>query len=75
MMIIMIIMKKIITLIILHFTILIYAQPGSVDNTFNPNDSGLSKGDGPNGTVRSTLLQLDGKIIIGGDFTNLTNGA
>ncbi|MBM6498048.1 hypothetical protein H9X54_001870, partial [Flavobacterium macrobrachii] len=35
---------------------------GSLDTTFNP-------GSGANNTVRTTAVQLDGKIIIGGDFT------
>ena len=40
---------------------------GAVDETFDPN---------PNGPVRAVLLQPDGKIIIGGEFTSLKpNGA
>jgi uncharacterized delta-60 repeat protein len=35
---------------------------GSLDGTFNPKT-------GVNGTVRTTSIQSDGKIIIGGDFT------
>ena len=36
---------------------------GSIDGTFNPN---------ANGVVRAILLQPDGKIVIGGDFTSLS---
>lgn len=39
---------------------------GSIDNTFNP-------GLGPNSTVRSVAIQVDGKIIIGGHFTLYNN--
>jgi uncharacterized delta-60 repeat protein len=37
-------------------------EDGSLDNTFNT-------GIGANGTVRSITVQFDGKIIIGGNFT------
>ena len=40
-----------------------FAQLGALDATFNT-------GTGPNGFVRTTALQIDGKIIIGGEFTN-----
>ncbi|HBG71995.1 MAG: hypothetical protein A2W93_05425 [Bacteroidetes bacterium GWF2_43_63] len=36
---------------------------GSLDVTFNPDS-------GANGAIRTTAIQSDGKIIIGGDFTN-----
>src|SRR5882672_1217757 len=40
---------------------------GSLDATFNPNT---------NGAVRAVVVQADGKILIGGDFTALQpNGA
>jgi len=40
------------------------AQPdGTIDTTFNP-------GTGANGTVNTTALQPDGKILIGGEFTS-----
>lgn len=38
---------------------------GSVDLAFNPN---------PNGPVRALVLQPDGRILIGGDFTSLQPG-
>ena len=37
---------------------------GSLDSTFNP---------GPNGVVRCLVLQADGAIIVGGDFTMLAS--
>ena len=37
---------------------------GSLDSSFNP-------GTQANGTVRSIALQPDGKVLIGGDFTNV----
>lgn len=39
-------------------------QDGSVDNTFNPDT-------GTNGSVRAIAVQVDGKIVIGGVFTNV----
>jgi uncharacterized delta-60 repeat protein/uncharacterized repeat protein (TIGR01451 family) len=37
---------------------------GSVDPTFNP-------GSGPDGAVRAIAIQLDGRILLGGAFTNV----
>ncbi len=37
---------------------------GSVDPAFNP-------GSGPDATVRAIAIQLDGRILAGGDFTNV----
>jgi uncharacterized delta-60 repeat protein len=45
------------------------AQTGSIDHSFNPTDIGFGNGDGANNWVRSTVLQPDGKILIGGSFT------
>ncbi len=45
------------------------AQHGAIDPTFNPSDVGFSAGDGPAGDVHTTVVQPDGKILIGGDFT------
>ncbi len=50
------------------------AQPGANDPTFNPGDLGFGFGDGANNIVYTTALQPDGKIIIGGVFTDY-NGA
>jgi uncharacterized delta-60 repeat protein len=43
------------------------AQPGSLDTTFNP-------GSGANGQIISMVLQTNGQIVIGGNFTTF-NGA
>lgn len=65
-------MKKLITsiltLIILAFKI--YAQPGSIDSTFNIGDLGFGYGDGANNEIWTHSIQNDGKIIIGGNFTS-----
>jgi len=46
-----------------------FAQPGSNDPTFNVLDDGsMSNGRGPNDVVRTSSMQSDGKVIIGGDF-------
>jgi hypothetical protein len=39
---------------------------GSVDTGFDP-------GSGPNNSVRALALQSDGKLLIGGAFTNVNN--
>jgi uncharacterized delta-60 repeat protein len=39
-------------------------QDGSLDSTFNFSN-------GPNGTVEEILIQPDGKIVVGGDFTQI----
>lgn len=46
--------------------------PGNIDPTFNPTDPGFGIGDGVSGetsTIYSQAEQADGKILIGGDFT------
>ncbi|TDE06043.1 T9SS sorting signal type C domain-containing protein [Flavobacterium sandaracinum] len=53
---------------------LAYSQQGKVDAAFNTYDDGL-QGDGFDGTVRTTALQADGKLIVGGDFLNFNGGA
>lgn len=45
------------------------AQPGTIDKSFNPLDSGYWKGNGLNGNVSESILQPDGKIIIVGSFS------
>lgn len=42
------------------------AQPGSNDPSFNPSDIGHGNGDGIIGDVRASVLQPDGRIIVGG---------
>lgn len=44
------------------------AQDAVLDPTFNPTDLGFGRGDGARGTVKTSLLLPDGKILIGGDF-------
>ncbi|MDQ3190457.1 MAG: hypothetical protein M3Q58_02590 [Bacteroidota bacterium] len=66
-------MKKIFTLFVflvanIFFPVDTFAQPGTNDLTFNPNDIGFGNGDGFSGLVRSTAIQNDGKIVVGGDF-------
>src|SRR5690554_7231419 len=46
------------------------AQPGALDLTFNPNDFGSGMGTGANDEVYTTVLQSNGKILIGGNFTS-----
>lgn len=46
------------------------AQQGAIDPTFNPTDNGYGFGDGANGIVYTNAVQADGKIIVGGTFTN-----
>ena len=63
-------MKKqlLITIILIIFGFTTYAQPGTIDLTFNPIDVG--SGNGANNDVLTTSIQSDGKIIIGGNFTS-----
>src|SRR5690554_4070363 len=46
------------------------AQPGALDLTFNPNDFGSGMGTGANDEVYIIVLQSNGKILIGGNFTS-----
>ena len=55
------------TFIVIIFGFTTYAQPGTIDLTFNPTDVG--SGNGANNDVLTTSIQSDGKIIIGGSFT------
>jgi uncharacterized delta-60 repeat protein len=43
-----------------------FAQTGTIDDGFNPSDLGFG---GANGSVYITTIQPDGKIIIGGSFS------
>jgi uncharacterized delta-60 repeat protein len=70
-------MKKILitTILSLILTGAIYAQSGSIDNTFNPNDLGFGYGDGVNyGVIFAISLQSDGKIVVGGNQFTSYNG-
>jgi uncharacterized delta-60 repeat protein len=57
-------MKRIIIIANLLLSLVVFAQPGSIDLSFNP--SGTT---GANDNIRTMSIQNDGKIIIGGDFT------
>ena len=61
-------MKKIITLLVLHSTLVFFAQTGTIDNTFNTNDVGYGNAPGANSNVLASAFQSDGKIIICGNF-------
>jgi uncharacterized delta-60 repeat protein len=65
-------MKKRATSLLLALLLLqslfIRSQPGYIDQTFNSTDTGLGYGDGPNGNVLTSIVQPDGKILIGGNF-------
>ncbi|MEM8521192.1 T9SS sorting signal type C domain-containing protein [Flavobacterium sp. PL12] len=60
-------------LLFFFITNITYSQEGKADATFNTYDDGLL-GDGFDGTVRTVTLQSDGKLIVGGEFSNF-NGA
>ncbi|HET6226968.1 MAG TPA: T9SS type A sorting domain-containing protein [Bacteroidia bacterium] len=47
---------------------------GEIDPTFNPTDRGFDFGLGANQAVKTTAVQTDGKILIGGEFKRY-NGA
>ena len=51
------------------------ALAGELDASFNPSDIGFGNGDGANNTVKTTVLQADGKIVIGGSFTSYNSTA
>lgn len=55
------------------FSNVAFSQQGKSDVTFNTYDDGLL-GDGFDGIVRTVALQTDGKLIVGGEFSNF-NGA
>ena len=48
---------------VLPSTLLLHAQPGSLDMTFNP-------GTGANASVACMALETNGQIVIGGNFTS-----
>ena len=47
----------------------LHAQDGANDPTFNPLDIGFGHGNGANGIIYTTKQQIDGKFLIGGQFT------
>ena len=50
--------------LLFNFTLPLFAQDGSIDNTFN------NGGTGADISCNTITLQSDGKILIGGNFTN-----
>ena len=52
------------------FTVNAYAQAGSNDYSFNLLDMSTGLPNGPSGSVYSTNIQSDGKIIIAGNFSS-----
>jgi len=65
-------MKKIFSLsFLLLLNSLLFSQlPGTNDATFNPTDDGsFGNGDNANSYINCSVIQPDGKIIIGGEFT------
>ncbi|OFX65411.1 MAG: hypothetical protein A2X15_00340 [Bacteroidetes bacterium GWB2_32_14] len=64
-------MRKYLLLMLLFaaFSFNVKAQSGSIDDSFNPEVTGASS------TVRTTAIQSNGKIIIGGYFTSYNGTA
>ena len=58
------------TFFIIFLSVNNFAQQGKLDLNFNTYDDGTS-GDGFDNAVRTLALQLDGNLIVGGDFLNL----
>ena len=63
-------MKKIIVLTLILFSTSFFGQPGSIDLSFNSLDTGFNNAIEADGRVITSIIQSDGKIIIGGDFTS-----
>jgi len=55
--------------ILLHISINLFSQAGSLDTTFDNGPSLLN-----NGIIHTTIIQPDGKIIVGGSFYFNNNG-
>ncbi len=68
-------MRQFLSIIFLFVLFFIQAQPGTIDLTFNSSDQGFGLGDGTNDYVKDIIIQPDGKIIIGGDFTTYNSNA
>jgi uncharacterized delta-60 repeat protein len=47
------------------------AQDGAIDTTFNPDDVGFDFGNGANGLIRTIVRQPDGRLLIGGEFSEV----
>ena len=67
-------MKKSLLIIFSFLLFIVCAQqPGGLDISFNSSDLGFGYGDGANNYVKDIILQPDGKIIIGGDFSTFNS--
>jgi uncharacterized delta-60 repeat protein len=53
----------------LFLSISLFAQEGTLDQTFNSFDNGNNYSVGANGNVKAIKVQTDGKALIGGTFT------
>jgi uncharacterized delta-60 repeat protein len=63
--------KLLLCLLLIISHLLTYAQPGANDPTFNTFDDGtFGSGYGFDGSVKATVIESDGKIVAGGDFTS-----
>ena len=64
-------MKKLLQLLLTcYFAVIIFAQAGSTDKSFNVADTGNGYGDGPASIVNQTIKLSDGKFLICGNFTS-----
>jgi uncharacterized delta-60 repeat protein len=61
-------MKKFL-LFLLLLSVSAFAQPGTLDTSFNPSDLGFKNGYGTDQQVQAVAVQPDGKILIGGLFS------
>lgn len=66
-------MRQFLSIIFLFILFNAKAQPGILDVSFNSQDLGFGLGDGANDYVKDIMIQSDGKIIIGGDFTTFNS--
>ncbi len=62
-------MKKITQLLLLFCFAVTFAQPGSLDLSFNQTDAGFGTGSAFDANVNTCQIQPDGKIIFAGGFT------
>jgi uncharacterized delta-60 repeat protein len=63
-------MKRIILIATFLFSVVVFAQSGSIDLSFNTSDLGFGNNLGANNGVLNSIIQSDGKIILVGDFTS-----
>lgn len=63
-------MKSILLIIFTLSVFNCFSQPGAIDTSFNSFDIGFDNGIGTNNEVFTSVIQPDGKIILGGKFTS-----